>query len=76
MAATKLVFTAICSMVVLSLQLSLAGAHWYGVPVASVGTFNAFLFRGAPGFQERKDQLIKTVSLEFGFSEVYIYVKL
>ena len=29
---------------------------------ASVGTFNSFLFRAAPEFQERKDKLIKTVS--------------
>ena len=29
---------------------------------ASVGTFNAFLFRGAPVFEERKELLIETVS--------------
>ncbi len=29
----------------------------------SVGTFNSFLYRGTLGFEERKDLLIKTVSI-------------
>ena len=32
---------------------------------ASVGTFNTFLFRSAPGFQERKELLVKRVSNGF-----------
>ncbi len=62
MALPKLI--AIYSVIGLSLEWSVASAGQNRVPFTSVGTFNAFLFRGAPGFPERKEQLIKTVSFK------------
>ncbi len=59
MAASKVL---LLSVIGLTMQWTIASAGWYGVPLASVGTFNSFLFRGAPGFTERKEQLISTVS--------------
>ncbi len=64
MALPKLVLIAICSMIGLSVEWSVASAHWYR-PIASVGTFNALLSRNTPGFAERKQQLINTVSSRY-----------
>ncbi len=58
-------------LVTLSLQLHAPGVDAQGyrgapgvqnVKKATVGTFNTYLLRGAPGFQERKERLAQTVS--------------
>ncbi len=52
-------------LVTLSLQLHAPGVDaqgYRGAPGVTVGTFNTYLLRGAPGFQERKERLAQTVS--------------